>query len=169
VREKKVIKSIARKKIGVSALVVAAALLSLSAAEAKEAGVKLGVLKCDVEAGTSFIFGSARDVDCVYSPSGDGPAEKYAGTIEKFGIDIGYIDKATMVWAVLAPTEDVEAGALTGSYAGATADVAVGAGLGANVLVGGGNSVTLQPVSINGAEGVNLAVGLGVLKLDATQ
>lgn len=163
------IKAIVTKKFGVSALVVAAALLSLSAAEAKEAGVKVGVLKCDVEAGASFIFGSNRDVDCVYSPGGDGPAEMYAGTIEKFGIDIGYVNKATMVWAVMAPTEDVEAGALTGSYAGATADAAAGAGVGANVLVGGGNSVTLQPVSINGAEGVNLAAGLGVLKLDATQ
>ena len=160
-------KAIARKKIGATALVAAAVLLSLSTAQAKEAGVKLGVLTCDVEAGSSFIFGSSRGVDCVYAPSGDGPAEKYAGTIEKYGIDIGYVDKATMVWAVLAPTGDVEAGALTGSYAGATADVSAGAGVGANVLIGGGNSLTLQPVSINGAEGVNLAAGLGVLKLDA--
>lgn len=161
-------KAIARKKIGAAALIAAAALLSLPAAQAKEAGVKLGVLTCDVEAGSSFIFGSNRGVDCVYAPSGDGPVEKYAGTIEKYGIDIGYVDKATMVWAVLAPTEDVESGALTGSYAGATADASAGAGVGANVLVGGGNSVTLQPVSINGAEGVNLAAGFGVLKLDAT-
>ena len=163
------IKAIARKKIGATAVVAAAVLLSLSTAQAKEAGVKLGVLKCDVEAGASFLFGSSRDVDCVYTPTGNGPDEKYAGTIEKYGLDLGYLDKATMVWAVLAPSEDVEAGALTGRYAGATADAVAGAGVGANVLVGGGNSLTLQPVSINGAEGVNLAAGLGVLKLDAAE
>ena len=37
-----------------------------------------------------------------------------------------------------------------------------GGGVGANVLVGGGNdSVTLQPVSITGQEGLNIAAGIG--------
>ena len=43
---------------------------------------------------------------------------------------------------------------------------AVGVGAGANVLVGGFNkSVTLQPVSISGETGLNVAAGIGELTL----
>ena len=44
---------------------------------------------------------------------------------------------------------------------------AAGAGLGANALVGGGNSFALQPFSISGQKGVNIAAGLVKLSLKA--
>ena len=45
-------------------------------------------------------------------------------------------------------------GCSTGTYAGATAEVSVAAGLGANVLVGGSNrTVALQPLSVQGQIG----------------
>ncbi len=152
-----------------AAALAAVAFMPLSPALAGDDGVKVGVLKCDVASGTSFDFGSTRDVSCLYSPGGDYPTEKYQGEIKKYGIDIGYVDSAVMIWAVLAPSADVKAGALAGTYVGATADVAAGVGVGAKVLVGGGNSFTLQPLSVSGAEGVNLAAGLGVLELKAAQ
>jgi hypothetical protein len=46
----------------------------------------------------------------------------------------------------------------------------VGVGAGANVLVGGFNkSVTLQPVSIEGSVGLNVAAGVTSLTLQASQ
>lgn len=156
------------KNILGAAALAAMAFTPLTSALAEE-GVKVGVLKCDVASGASFIFGSTRDVSCLYSPSGNYPSENYLGEIKKYGVDIGYVDSAVMVWAVLAPSAEAKAGALAGSYAGATADAAAGVGVGANVLVGGGNSFTLQPLSITGAEGVNLAAGLGILELKAAQ
>lgn len=152
-----------------SALLAGAWLLSAQAAPAGEAGMNVGMLKCDVEAGTSFVFGSTRDVVCVFSPAGDRSAETYLGTIKKFGVDIGYVDAGVMLWAVLAPTKDVGPGALSGTYAGATASAAAGPGLGANALIGGENSVSLQPLSITGMTGVNVAAGLGVLELKASE
>ena len=57
-------------------------------------------------------------------------------------------------------------GALAGAYAGATASATVGVGAGANVLVGGFNrSITLQPVSIEGNTGLNVAAGIGEITL----
>jgi hypothetical protein len=57
-------------------------------------------------------------------------------------------------------------GALAGNYAGASAEATVGAGLGANVLVGGSNrTVALQPISVQGQAGLNLAVGVAGLEL----
>ena len=65
-----------------------------------------------------------------------------------------------MVWSVYAPTNR-RYGALAGHYAGASAEATVGAGVGANALIGGSNrTVTLQPVSVQGQTGLNLAVGV---------
>ena len=70
-----------------------------------------------------------------------------------------------MVWTVFAPSNK-KFGALAGQYGGASAEATVGAGLGANVLVGGSNrTVTLQPLSVQGQTGLNLAVGVSGLEL----
>jgi hypothetical protein len=55
---------------------------------------------------------------------------------------------------------------LAGTYAGATASATVGVGVGANVLVGGsGNSISLQPLSIEGNTGLNVAGGIAQMTL----
>ena len=57
-------------------------------------------------------------------------------------------------------------GSLAGDYVGATAEATVAVGLGANVLIGGSNrQVALQPLSISGQVGLNLAVGVADLQL----
>jgi hypothetical protein len=45
-----------------------------------------------------------------------------------------------------------------GTYLGATASATVGVGVGANVLIGGsGNTISLQPLSIEDNTGLNVA------------
>jgi hypothetical protein len=67
---------------------------------------------------------------------------------------------------VFAPTRDIGPGDLAGNYGGMTAEAAVGVGGNANVLVGGSNSsIALQPLSLEGQTGLNLAVGVGALEL----
>ncbi len=71
-----------------------------------------------------------------------------------------------MVWAVLAATPDIPAGALTGRFVGASGDISLGVGAGANILVGGTNrSVSLQPLSLEGQVGINLALGVAGMTL----
>ena len=71
-----------------------------------------------------------------------------------------------MVWAVHSEYWGGTAGALAGDYAGASGEATVAVGLGANVLVGGSNrSVALQPVSVQGQVGLNVAVGVAGLHL----
>ena len=111
-----------------------------------------------------FIFGSSKDISCIFSRT-DGVAERYVGTIKKYGVDIGFTKEAQMVWLVFAPG-NIAKGALAGGYGGATASATVGVGAGANVLVGGGNGqVTLQPVSVEGSVGLNIAAGVGEVEL----
>lgn len=122
-----------------------------------------GQLKCDVSGGLSYILGSSRALDCVYTPT-DFPPEFYQGRINKIGVDIGFQRRGVIVWAVLSPGLTRGPGALTGNYVGVTADVSAGVGAGANALIGG-NKVVLQPLSVSGNIGVNLAAGIGNISL----
>ena len=126
---------------------------------------KAGTLTCDISAGMGLIIASKKDVTCMFTPSQAGPREVYTGSITKFGLDVGATSGGEMIWAVFAPS-DRKFGALAGNYGGASAEATVGAGLGANVLIGGSNrTVTLQPVSVTGQTGLNLAVGVAALEL----
>lgn len=133
------------------------------------AGIKVGSLTCNVEGGFGFIFGSEKSMKCTYAPNAGG-GEHYTGTFSKYGVDIGYANSAVLVWGVVAPTSDVRPGSLEGDYAGATAGATIGIGLGANVLIGGlDKSIALQPLSVQGNTGLNVAAGVGVISLKFAQ
>jgi hypothetical protein len=152
-------------------LAVAAAALGLAAgalangALVQAQGVQAGVLTCNVAGGFGFIFGSSRSINCSFSPAGGTP-QHYIGTINQFGVDIGYVQGGVLIWTVLAPTTAPPPGALNGTFIGATASATAGVGVGANVLLGGsGNTISLQPLSIQGQTGLNVAAGIASLTL----
>jgi hypothetical protein len=148
--------------IGIS---LAAGALLAAPGQAADGGVKVGVLTCNVSSGWGFILGSSKDVKCNYAPV-NGTSEHYDGTISKVGVDIGYTKGGVIIWNVIAPATDVKPGALEGGYGGVTGGATVGVGLGANVLLGGSSkSIALQPVSIEGNTGLNVAAGIGGLNL----
>ena len=148
------------KKIAAS--ILALGLLALPAKA--DGGVKLGMLVCDVSGSIGLILGGSEAASCSFQ--GPNGTEYYKGRITQVGLDIGVTAGAIMSWAVFAPGQ-VGKGALAGTYAGATADAAFAVGLGANVLVGGSqNSIALQPVSVEGQAGVNVAAGLAAFKLE---
>ena len=157
------------KRFGLSAIGAAVMATAVAfAAPAQADGVKVGTLECHVSSGWGFVFGSSKDLRCTFAPS-KGMAEHYVGSISKFGVDIGYTSSAVIVWAVFAPNSGPKRGALAGDYAGATASATVGVGVGAHALVGGfDRSITLQPLSIEGNTGLNVAGGIGAMSLRAT-
>jgi hypothetical protein len=143
----------------------AAALLAASIGSAQAQGVKAGQLDCNVAAGVGLVIGSQRNVSCTFTPAAPGPIEHYTGTISKLGLDIGVTGGGTMVWLVVAAAP-WQRGALQGSYVGGSAEASVIAGVGANALVGGLNrSFALQPLSVQGQVGLNIAAGIAGLEL----
>jgi hypothetical protein len=125
-----------------------------------------GMLTCHVDHGFGFVFGSSRSVACTFTSARDNRVQHYTGDISKFGVDIGYLQSGVIVWAVLAPTTDLATGALTGGYVGVTAGGSVGAGADANVLTGGStHTISLQPISIEGDTGLNVAAGIAAITL----
>jgi hypothetical protein len=148
-----------------AAMAIAAAVVAPVASQAQDR-TKVGALTCDISGGIGMIIASKKAVTCLFTPSTAGaPQEVYTGSINKFGLDIGATSGGEMVWSVFAPSNR-KYGALAGSYGGASAEATVGVGAGANVLIGGSNrTVTLQPVSVQGQTGLNLAVGVSGLEL----
>lgn len=150
-------------------LIAAAVALTLSSSAVAQDRVQAGTLGCDISPGTGLFLGSQRTVNCTFTPSTPGPVEFYSGTISKFGLDVGATTGGVMTWLVYAPTSRPR-GALAGEYNGAAAEATVGAGLGANVLLGGStHTVALQPLSVQGQTGFNVAAGVAGLQLSYTR
>jgi hypothetical protein len=147
------------------AMLALAAGVTLAAGNAMaESGVKIGTLSCKVSGGAAYIVGSNRDLTCNFKGL-NGSHEKYTGSIQKVGIDLGNTDEAAMGWVVIA-LGGMEDGALAGNYVGAAADASLGIGGGAKVLIGGfERSFMLQPISLQAQTGVNLALTVAAMQL----
>lgn len=157
------------KTILAAALAAPIALASLNIAQAADTraypesdgfgGVRIGTLECDIGGGVGYVLGSSKELACVFRSSvGSKVTENYTGTIRKLGVDLGFTTRGRLVWAVFAPTAGYHRGSMAGVYEGATLEASVGAGVGANVLVGGtSGSIHLQVVSLTGQIGLNLA------------
>jgi Protein of unknown function (DUF992) len=127
--------------------------------------VQVGVLECRGGASIGFIVGSITHLGCVLRVAGM-PEDRYVATIQKVGIDIGITEETSLAWGVYAPVAKLGIGDLSGNYVGAQGSAAVGVGVGGNVLIGGSNnSIALQPLSLQGSVGLDVAAGLESLEL----
>ena len=128
----------------------------------------IGSLSCDVSAGVGLILTQRQTLACTFSPSSGGQGERYTGTITEFGIALGAVQAGHLVWGVLAPTSGVPRGALAGTYTGVGASATAVVGVGANLLIGGtGRAFSLQPLSVEGQVGLNVAGGITSVTLAA--
>jgi hypothetical protein len=141
---------------------------ALAGPAAAQGGLQVGTLTCNASGSWGFIFGSTRDIACTFAAPGR--VEYYRGQIAKFGVDIGYTQGGVLIWTVVAPTAQLRPGDLAGTYGGAQASATIGFGVGANALIGGsGNTVALQPLSIETNRGLNVAAGVAALTLVPAQ
>jgi hypothetical protein len=148
-----------RKSLAPAAIAFAATLASQAPATA-QSGPPAGRLNCNVSAGLGLIVTSQRPMDCNFRPR-RGPVQRYTGVVRNFGLDLGTIRSTTMSWRVYGPYSRAALGALAGRYGGATVGASAGVGASGNLLIGGNNGdVTLQPLSLQGSRGVNVALGV---------
>ena len=147
------------------------ALGGFTAAAEETSGLQVGVITCKVVPGsrTNLLLRSTADVDCTWEYAG--AVEKYRGeTGIAFGLDLSFKGDETIAFGVIAASQDVTPGkyALTGKYVGGTADAALGVGVGAKVLIGGGNkNVSLQPLALSGSTGsAGASAGVGFLYIE---
>ena len=154
------------REAAIAAVIAAVAFaIIVKPAYAQASRIQVGTLTCSLSAGVGLVVRSQRNVRCQFKGQPGEPEETYTGTMTRVGLDIGFTTGGAIIWAVFSDTNRY-AGMLTGTYTGASAEVSVAAGLGANVLVGGSNSsIALQPVSVQGQVGLDIAAGIGQLEL----
>ncbi len=154
-------------RTALAAIAAAAELMTLANfAQAQPNRVEVGTLTCSMSSDVGLIVGSQRNLNCIFRGAPGEPEETYRGTMTRVGLDIGVTSGGVIIWTVLADTNRRYPRMLAGTYGGASAEVSVAAGLGANVLVGGSNrTVALQPLSMQEQVGLDLAAGIGVLEL----
>jgi Protein of unknown function (DUF992). len=157
-------------KFKYACLTSAAALMMLTSVEVSPAAAQkrfqVGRLTCSLGPSVGLIAGSRQRMRCRFVSAADRRIERYSGIVTRFGLDLGITVGGVMTWSVLARTRRIGRGVLAGHYVGASADASVGLGVGAKALIGGSRRTTmLQPLSVSGRVGVNLAAGVTGLTL----
>lgn len=144
------------------------ALTCIVALPAHAERLRVGRLVCTATPRVGLIFGSAQDLRCVFRSASSRRQYSYEGRIRRVGLDIGVTTGSVLSWAVFARNSRIGPGTMRGNYVGASANVAFGLGLGANVLIGGSRrTIVLQPLSIESTVGLNLAASVTNLTLGA--
>jgi len=140
-------------------------LVALAGAAHAQDRVRVGVLECRGGTSVGFVVGSVTNLGCVLRVEGM-PEDRYIATIRKVGLDLGITEETALAWGVYAPVARLGPGDLSGNYAGAQGSASLGVGAGGNMLIGGSNNtIALQPLSLQGQVGVNVAAGLESLEL----
>jgi hypothetical protein len=135
------------------------------AAAQQEWQLNVGRLVCRAGPSAGAVIASRRHLTCLFRAT-DGHAERYAGSVTRFGLDIGVTAGGVMSWAVVTRTRGLRRGALAGHYVGLSGEVSAGVGGGAKALIGGTRrAIVLQPVSFVAKVGVNLAIGVAGMSL----
>jgi Protein of unknown function (DUF992) len=141
--------------------------VSANLAQAQDKGVTVGTLECHESSGNGLVFMSTHDLNCTFSGlNKNSPVARFTGRINRYGLDIGFTQNAVILWGVVSTSDRFTPGDLAGTYGGLTAQVGWAAGLGAHVLFGGTHrGFALQPISIEGFNGANLAAGIAEIEL----
>jgi hypothetical protein len=141
---------------------VVAGTLTSGAATPAAAQTVAGQLRCSIAGGFGLVVAAQRSATCVYRRV-DGSVEFYLGSTGRIGVDFGLTNAVTATYNVSAP-DSAPPGALQGIFAGPGAGFTLGAGIGANALVGGTGAI-LTPIDNTYVTGLDISAGLGTLDL----
>jgi hypothetical protein len=152
-------------RLSTLSIAIAALMAPIASANAMPP-VRAGILECHGGQNVGFVVGSVASLRCIFESEGRRP-DPYIATVRRIGLDLGFTEQSQFSWAVNATTNRLGRGELAGSYGGVGANASVGVGGGGNFLVGGpANAYALQPISVQGQTGLNVAAGIAGLDLE---
>ncbi|HEY1747787.1 MAG TPA: DUF992 domain-containing protein [Xanthobacteraceae bacterium] len=158
-----------KQKVLFAISLVGALSIPLALVQSQQSWTQAGMLRCNLDPSVGFVIFGHQSMQCKFQPV-SGTIQAYDGAINTVGLDLGVSGGGRFAWAVFGSASGMPVGALAGEYVGASGDIGLGVGVGANVLVGGSNrSVALQPVSLEGSMSVEAVAGLSQLKLRPVQ
>lgn len=143
-----------------------AAIFTLGSTAAEARFERVGTLECKVAPNVSFVVGSHRTAGCIFYALNRREIHRYRANLTRIGVDLNISQGGSLVWAVHAHNKRLYRGDLRGTYTGASGNIALGLGVGGNVLLGGShNTIALQPLSGEGNVGVGISLGIGEITL----
>jgi len=141
----------------------ALALISFSAS-AQNSG-QIGTPSCDVSRGIGMFVVEKQTLSCVFKDGRNGTVENYTGSIDEFGVALGEVASGHLVWGVVAATSGLPTGALASTYTGVGATPRSGSARAQMFSSAAVVERSLQPISIEGQEGINIAGGVTTVTL----
>ena len=127
---------------------------------------RIGTLECKIAPNVSFVVGSHRHAGCTFYATNKRYRHHYRADLGRIGVDLNASQGGNLIWAVHAHNKRLYPGDLRGRYVGVSGNIALGLGLGANVLYGGSNNtIALQPLSGESNVGVGISLGVGEIQL----
>ncbi|MGJ5178642.1 DUF992 domain-containing protein [Bradyrhizobium oligotrophicum] len=127
--------------------------------------MRAGVLECEGRRTSGRLVMSQARLRCVFRSQGRQP-ERYVAKVRRYGLDLGLTDETRMAWVVNAPVNDFGRSELRGRYGGLAANAAALVGFGGSFLVRDTDrAAALQPISLQGQTGLNLAAGITEVEL----
>ena len=132
--------------------------------------VYLGALTCNVSGSQGYIIGGTKQLSCVFLDK-DGISASYVGSINQFGLDIGYTKAVHSIWRVYALGQVKRADQIGGRYVGETTTIAVGGPQGGgNWLYGGRNKdIAMLAAGVVQDNAYNFATGVQDMTLTPSQ
>lgn len=145
---------------------ICGAVICAAATPAQAERFHVGGLLCSGSPRVGVLVGSTQELSCVFHSRNSSRRYFYDGRVTRVGLDVGVTGSSVLSWAVFARNSRIGHGSLRGSYVGGSANIALGPGRGANVLIGGSRrSIVLQPISVERSVGINLAATVTHLTL----
>src|SRR5258707_13221752 len=95
---------------------IAAAALMATPPTGAKANVEVGGLTCRSAGGGGYVVGATLNFECVFVPSGGGPAHHYLGVVRRLGGDLCVTQNVSLGSAWVAPTGVIHPGALAADY-----------------------------------------------------
>jgi hypothetical protein len=128
--------------------------------------IYIGSLTCNVAGGTGYVLGSSKQMNCVFLGKDGVQSAEYIGTINKFGIDIGYTKALHTIWRVYSLGTERGPRDLAGTYVGEQGTAAAGSQAGGNWLYGGPSAeIGMVAYGVVQDAGYNLATGVAEMSI----
>ncbi|MGB7097381.1 MAG: DUF992 domain-containing protein [Xanthobacteraceae bacterium] len=139
-----------RQNFLLAMLSIAALSIAPAQGQSPQSWTQAGMLRCNLNPSVGVVIFGHQPMECKFQPV-SGLVQAYDGAINTVGLDLGISGGGRFAWAVFGSASGIPNGALAGEYVGASGDIGLGVGVGANVLVGGSNrSIALQPSPLKG-------------------
>ena len=125
----------------------------------------MGTLTCSLSASIGLVVGSQRNVSCLFRGTSGEPDEPYTGTMTRVGLDVG-LTTGSVIFGRCSRTRTATKGCSPAPIPGRRQKCPLPlVSAPTSSSAGSNRTLALQPLSVQGQIGLDIAAGVGSLDL----